>query len=81
MTRQLQKKPRFFKGKKCDNCGGKSGYTNNSGKRVTLGVRHVHVNIDQKIPKHYFCSKECKEAWIYNGGKALKKKNIKELNN
>ena len=25
----------------------------------------THINISQKLARHYFCSKECKTAWIY----------------
>jgi len=31
--------------------------------------KFVFINITQEIPKHYFCSKKCKNEWIFNPSK------------
>ena len=28
--------------------------------------KFVFINITQEPPKHYFCSKKCKNEWIFN---------------
>ncbi len=31
--------------------------------------KFVFINITQEPPKHYFCSKKCKNDWIFSPGK------------
>ena len=31
--------------------------------------KFVFINITQEPAKHYFCSKKCKNEWIFNPGK------------
>jgi len=59
-----------FEEGQCEYCGGRGGI---------LGLNHVHINVFQTIQKKYFCSKECKQDWCINRGRAKKgvKKQLK----
>ena len=49
--------------KKCELCGKPvKQYQGN----YDRPYKFVFINITQEPPKHYFCSKKCKNEWIFN---------------
>jgi endogenous inhibitor of DNA gyrase (YacG/DUF329 family) len=49
--------------KKCEVCGKPLKLYQSDYDRP---YKFVFINISQNQPKHYFCSKKCKNEWIFN---------------
>ena len=49
--------------KKCELCGKHLKHYQNNNDRP---YKFVFINIAQEPAKHYFCSKRCKNEWIFN---------------